>query len=873
MHAQQRKEIRYRGISRAMADTSVRDGGVAESVNIIVDNEELAPIVAPKIISTLPAGIDYDLLYIHSTSNYKNYIGVHQGKLCKVDPGGVTDFYTLEAGESVASIKGIGNTLVIATDDRMFYILYKDGQYEYLGEQVPFPDIKIYPYFPEGNQKEAKAFIGNVYYSQWGDSVLAIVGEGRLGIVDNFYYGVDGEYPIEQNTTYSILAKGLSELLWGKIEQSMKELRRDSMFASAILVRYAVRLFDGSYIRHSVPFLLGFSGPFIGPVTHVSEDLGGDTDSCYAVCNIQNAYQLGISLMTDYAALAPWSDIIKGVDFFVSEPIHKDYKYNGLLTGITSGAYSIQQEDHPEELLTNTSLFYRIKTLDITEFENFTGEVFDDIGEAIKDTDALRTRPQLTDDYRSHHKISASTLFEFNSRLNIANIKCQYYPGPPRYASETILQGSPGVTFTPWTMKFYIKGEDGVSVRVITGYNFGASAPGPWIVYPDSRCYKVDVYNDGTLKTLTMKEHPLLNCAYYFGGFDTSYYQLYKEGAPAGQINQETNNLTYMSNYLMQSEVNNPFFFPLTGRHIVAGGKILGVATTTKALSQGQFGQFPLYVFCSDGIWAMETAPDGTYSHIVPASRDVCINPDSITGIDGAVIFVSKRGVMLLEGSNVSCISEVMDGLHFRADSLEGVPEACATFWGSDLPDRISDDLSFIDYVSQAAIAYDYANQRLIFANYTKPYQYIYSLKSNTWHKLFAEGGLYITRTLNSYPDCYLQACDVLGCPVYNFSHVDDVNDIKTRTFGIVVSRSLDLDMPGVLKTIMQIKHRGHFTKYSVRMVLLGSRDERNYVRVRSLKGTSYKTYKIVLFLNLLPTERLSWTDLIYNEKFNNKLR
>ena len=71
----------------------------------------------------------------------------------------------------------------------------------------------------------------------------------------------------------------------------------------------------------------------------------------------------------------------------------------------------------------------------------------------------------------------------------------------------------------------------------------------------------------------------------------------------------------------------------------------------------------------------------------------------------------------------------------------------------------------------------------------------------------------------------------------------------------------------------MQIKHRGHFTKYSARMVLLGSRDERNYVQVRSLKSTSYKTYKIVLFLNLLPTERLSWTDLIYNEKFNNKLR
>ena len=870
MQAQQKKQIRYRGISRAMADTSVRDGGVAESVNIIVDNEELAPIVAPKIVGTLPAGIDYDLLYIHSTSNYKNYIGVHEGKLCKVDPGGVTDFYTLEAGESVASIKGIGNTLVVATDDRMFYILYKNGQYEYLGEQVPFPDIKVYQHLPEGGQREGEYYIGDLLYN--GKTLQQNIEDGESGI-NEFYTGVDAEYPVDGSTKYSVLAKALSELLWGKIEQAMKELRMDSMFTSAVLVRYAVRLFDGSYTRHSVPFLLGFSGPFIGNVTHNSVTINETTWSTI-IYNIQNAYQLGISLISDYAALAPWSDIIKGVDFFVSEPIHKDYKYNGLITGIASSVYSMQQEEHPEELLTNTSLFYRIKTLDITEFENFTGEVFDDIGEAIKDTDALRTRPQLTDDYRSHHKISASTLFEFNSRLNIANIKCQYYPGPPRYASETILQGSPGVTFTPWTMKFYIKGEDGVSVQVITGYNFGASAPGPWIVYPDSRYYKVDVYNDGTLKTLVMKEHPLLNCAYYFGGFDTSYYQLYKEGAPAGQINQETNNLTYMSNYLMQSEVNNPFFFPLTGRHIVAGGKILGVATTTKALSQGQFGQFPLYVFCSDGIWAMETAPDGTYSHIVPASRDVCINPDSITGIDGAVIFVSKRGVMLLEGSNVSCISEVMNGLHFRADSLEGVPEACATFWGWHRPlDRISDDLSFIDYISQSSIAYDYANQRLIFANYTKPYQYIYSLKSNTWHKLFAEGGLYITRTLNSYPDCYLQARDVLGCPVYNFSHIDDVNDINTRTFGIVVSRSIDLDTPGVLKTIMQINHRGYFADDNVRMVLLGSRDEQNYVRVRSLKSTSYKTYKIALFLNLLPTERLSWTDLVYNEKFNNKPR
>ena len=45
------KRIQLRGISRAPSDRLTEDGGVAESLNIQIDNTEAAPIVQPKDVS------------------------------------------------------------------------------------------------------------------------------------------------------------------------------------------------------------------------------------------------------------------------------------------------------------------------------------------------------------------------------------------------------------------------------------------------------------------------------------------------------------------------------------------------------------------------------------------------------------------------------------------------------------------------------------------------------------------------------------------------------------------------------------------------------------------------------------------------------
>lgn len=912
MQAQQKKELRYRGISRAMADNSVTDGGVAESVNIIVDNEELGPIIAPKVVTSLPQDIKYDLLYIHSTSNYKNFIALYDGQLCRVLAGSVSDFYTLQANETINSVKAIGNTLVVVTNQRMFYVLYKDGQYNYLGEQIPFPEFSF----------ETALLNQEVDVSwrrmQWtpGSAVAASVNIPLVALMLDttknstlatdiktnnrfqFYYADEGtgvdisanDYTEEEHIErVTAVSEAVVKQFWANLNKTINYYHKKGFFTAPLLLRYAVRLYDGNYIRQSVPILLAYEvSKYLSASALTASGEGVITAS------LSKVFSIAATLVSSFDELDRWSDIIKGIDFAISEPIYGYPKYNGRIrNGVTQetseGGYTrnintlslenvyIEEPDmKDEDSQIEKSLFYRIKTVGIEELRKSSIVGFADDMAKIYETgeEGLLAQPKLTDDYLTHHKIIPSVLYEINKRLVGANIATIFYPGPPRFASEHSAE-----TTSTWTFVFYIKGDEGVDIKVNKTYPQDTVYPGPWIVYPDSRAYKADVYRSAggtiTRKTILLKEHPLLNCAYFFAGFNVEDFgTVFTSGSSiVSSIDTTTNDRSYMLNKLIQYEVNNPFYFSLSGIHTMPTGDIIGVATTTKALSQGQFGQFPLYVFCSDGIWAMETAPDGTYSNIVPMSRDVCINPGSITGIDGAVVFVSKRGVMMVSGSDIVCLSDNMNGLHFRADSLEGLQGACATYWGSDLPEIVSDNLSFIDYITQCFIAYDYANQRLVFVNENCLYQYIYSIRSQTWHKLLVSSGKSFKRTLNSYPDCYLQENGETTDAVYNFSNMDDVNDIHTRTFGLVISRAFDLEAPGILKTIMQLIHRGNFAPDQVRCLLYGSRDNRNYALLHSLKGSSYKSFKIALILNLLPTERLSWTELSFNPKFTNKLR
>ena len=99
-----------------------------------------------------------------------------------------------------------------------------------------------------------------------------------------------------------------------------------------------------------------------------------------------------------------------------------------------------------------------------------------------------------------------------------------------------------------------------------------------------------------------LKEHPMLNGAYYFGSLPTI------DTFVADSSIKNTPTITdgaveSFDSQIFTSVVNNPFVFEASGDNTVGTGRIIDIAANTEAVSQGQFGQYPLLVFTSEGIY------------------------------------------------------------------------------------------------------------------------------------------------------------------------------------------------------------------------------------------------------------------------------
>ena len=170
---------------------------------------------------------------------------------------------------------------------------------------------------------------------------------------------------------------------------------------------------------------------------------------------------------------------------------------------------------------------------------------------------------------------------------------------------------------------------------------------------------------------------------------------------------------------------------------------------------------------------------------------------------------------------------------------------------------------------------------------------YIYMLGTNSWHKyvipdaynssipqdIFA-GRIRRVKILNGYPECLMFcAFGVNNLALYDMSTQLDVIDEQTNVPCIVATRAFNLDEPDILKTINHLKIRGRYVpknaqgKSRVSYVLLGSQNGMDFHIIKSLRGKSWKFFRIIVICTLKSTERISWIDIDYESRFTNKLR
>ncbi|MCM1140443.1 MAG: hypothetical protein NC453_17885 [Muribaculum sp.] len=405
---------------------------------------------------------------------------------------------------------------------------------------------------------------------------------------------------------------------------------------------------------------------------------------------------------------------------------------------------------------------------------------------------------------------------------------------------------------------------------------FRPTAYGSFLYYPNTKAFKIAIYHDVSwiprlVFECDLKPHEFLNGSYAFLGF--KHERGNKTGTLPEYTHQYDGNYVSVPNKVYTSEVNNPFYFPLNGINTVGAGKILGICSAAKALSEGQFGQFPLYAFTDEGVWAMELSSTGLYSARQPITRDVCINPDGITQIDSAVLFPTDRGIMLISGSQTQCISDAINTeTPFDIRNLPGMQKLHDMLGHIDTnanPDKCIPTLPFLEFLKDCGMLYDYVHQRIIVYNTTCTYAYVYSLKSHQWGMIYSN----IKSGINSYPDAL--AVDSDG-NIVNFS-LDNAEDVG----GLLVTRPLKLDAPDIHKTIDTIIQRGNFRKGHVQSVLYGSRDLYSWHLVwsskdhflRGFRGTPYKYFRIALLCNLAPGESIFGASIQFTPKLNNQPR
>jgi len=567
----------------------------------------------------------------------------------------------------------------------------------------------------------------------------------------------------------------------------MQKNKADKGYLSGkVLVRYALELFDGILVKHSLPDLVQLSD--ITTTSVFNPTLFGDTDHPgWVITTVFNAYKLQYKFTGTLAWLttfkAKYENIIRSLKIYVSLPrspevvdagrqTQRGREHSGYLNlNVQSWRITFDAEnlkDYTPDPITET--YFLLKDIKLDDLKD-TSVGFLDVAPDKETIIDLATRPQMTIDNFSHHTIFANSLFTYNERIFLGDIKNNLSPGLP--AEEVIFNS--GTTTDPQTydvcLEFDIITDSGTKTvnsgwKTLNTYDIpslgharfqlGYNTIGCYIGYPDSRATKMRVLMRLTGRSNIYRAYETGLTVSAFNNYAVTPGRLVQ--LPMAITAQSLSALSTKSNYyydhnrVQATELNNPFCYPAINSYRLGLGQVLGLSTNAIALSQGQFGQYPIFVFTSDGIWTMNIGTGETLiSAIANISRLVCNNPEGITPLDGGTAFPTSKGLFVITGVQKPELSEAAEGQHTsRITSLAAY-------------DTISDDANyyqiksllcqtdFRSYLANAVIGYDYQHNEIIVSNITYPYSWVFSLENKLWFKISES----FRRFVNDYPVCY----------------------------------------------------------------------------------------------------------------------
>lgn len=343
-------------------------------------------------------------------------------------------------------------------------------------------------------------------------------------------------------------------------------------------------------------------------------------------------------------------------------------------------------------------------------------------------------------------------------------------------------------------------------------------------------------------------------------------------------------------NTMRVSETYDVNTLPYINTYTIGKGSIIGLASLSITLSQDTFGQYPLLVFCTDGIYSMEvdTTGTGVYNNVAPFSREVCVNRNSICEIDGAVLFASSKGLMVATAQGVEEFVPTLNGKpkHGPTDNqnekgigLSAYKSIISHAQSTYLVDCV-DTQDFKEYVSHGDTHITYASEKNKIVVYNKHKNYIYWIDIQTRNTTKLPIGISIDD--NNYPSESYVTTDGEIILLNENSNKGEVDTLfQTRPI------KLDGGFHSAMRVIVRGYFKGEDDKFAV-LLVLGSYDGVNWQPIGATERmlgegfedigcvtdrVSHKYAMVIFTARLSRDSHIDGIELTNHNKYNNKLK
>ena len=862
-----RQEVILKGLTHSPSDYDCQDGELATCLNLINEDGALHPIQQPIIVEsskniTIHKYSSIELLHkvTHNHAIHSHYIirssdPQDRERWGWIEHDSVDDTPTeflLGDDFHVNSVCAIGNVLCFVGVKTTKYAIWKNGSYLVFGKDDLHFGVEIANTYHQDLTLKVEA--GDDFYKYF------IVEDGNLKL----YFNTSAIGTRKMFTDLDAIAnKKLAEL-------GTEYLKRN-VFGVA-----ALRLYDGTYINVSNPFVLpSAESNFISrkinvyknPVTPTAPN-GKTITSGVGI----NKYTIEIR---EIGNLQQYDDIVQGVDVFLT---------NGESFYQIDKSYPLASQDDIEWLFLDdmgardvhdtigNMPFYHSIFIPLSEFG---------YPQVVKRPTQTEENISLADLNRI--SFGGTTAITYNNRLHIAgirkNIDSSLVRQPYGYKNEEYL-----------TAIYEIPTNNGT--YYLNGYI------GNWqdiIAVPISDVKEIVVYEKRTSgyrkKRFTLYSPSNFGLSFFVktltGGIDDimggnwhditeSDWNAIKQKADSFAVSNSDD--SYQPSLIRVSEADNPLVFPAKNSVQVGSSIVSAMAANTRPISEGQFGDAPLYAFTDEGVWVLMLGEEGTYIARQPANRDICSNPNGILQIDDAVLFPTERGIMMQRGRESECITDVLDGFPFDftliySHSKENLYYPISILELQDFEDGEVAYVRFRKYMKNANMIYDYYDSRIIVFNPRYSYAYVYSLKSNLWGTMVNV----FAKRVNSYPESY--AINNAG-KIVNV-YVEEPSDNIPFFF---CTRPLTLGHGDSHKTMFTCLIRGYWTcdaSKSNGQILFGSNDMKHWFYIgsstdnnlRNLVGSPYRYFRVAVIGKMNADESISSISTAFQPRWQNKLR